>query len=141
MRLLVCGSRNLGAESLQFMARTILAAANPDLHLVPRFTLIHGDGPPGSRPGAIGADKLSELAALLSTQGEELSIKRFPAAWKLHGPKAGPLRNQQMLDEGKPDLVLAFHTDPSLGRGTADMVRRARNAGVTVEVHILGGES
>lgn len=41
---------------------------------------------------------------------------------------AGPIRDQEMLDKGKPDLVVAF-----LGnRGTADMVRRAREAGVPV---------
>ena len=33
-----------------------------------------------------------------------------------------------MLDEGKPDLVIAF---PG-GRGTADMVRKANRAGVKV---------
>jgi hypothetical protein len=33
-----------------------------------------------------------------------------------------------MLDEGKPDLVIAF---PG-GRGTADMVKKARRAGVEV---------
>ena len=51
----------------------------------------------------------------------------FRADWSL-GRKAGPLRNQDMLDTAKPDLVLAF---PG-GRGTADMVRRAKAAGVTV---------
>jgi len=33
-----------------------------------------------------------------------------------------------MIDEGKPDLVLAF---PG-GRGTDDMVRRAEKAGIEV---------
>jgi Lhr-like helicase len=33
-----------------------------------------------------------------------------------------------MIDEGKPDLVIAF---PG-GRGTADMVGRARKAGIRV---------
>jgi hypothetical protein len=28
--------------------------------------------------------------------------------WDELGKKAGPLRNQRMLDEGKPDLVVAF---------------------------------
>jgi hypothetical protein len=42
--------------------------------------------------------------------------------------KAGPIRKQQMLDEGKPDLVVAF---PG-GRGTAHMVRIARAAGIEV---------
>jgi hypothetical protein len=33
-----------------------------------------------------------------------------------------------MIDQGRPDLVVAF---PG-GRGTADMVRRARAAGISV---------
>jgi hypothetical protein len=52
----------------------------------------------------------------------------FLADWHKHGRAAGPIRNQQMLDEGKPDLVVAF---PG-GRGTADMVRRAKVAGIRV---------
>jgi len=50
------------------------------------------------------------------------------ANWAELGRKAGPIRNQQMLDEGKPNLVVAF---PG-GRGTADIVRRARAAGIEV---------
>jgi hypothetical protein len=52
----------------------------------------------------------------------------YPADWAKHGRAASPIRNQQMLDEGRPNLVVAF---PG-GRGTADMVRRARSAGVEV---------
>lgn len=48
-----------------------------------------------------------------------------------NGKAAGPIRNQRMLDEGKPDLVVAF---PG-GRGTADMVRRAKAAGVPVRLN------
>lgn len=55
-------------------------------------------------------------------------VKEFSADWKTHGKAAGHIRNQQMLDEGKPDLVVAF---PG-GRGTADMVRRSKKAGVEV---------
>ncbi len=51
----------------------------------------------------------------------------FRALWERHGRAAGVIRNQAMLDYGI-DLVLAF---PG-GRGTADMVRRARSAGVAV---------
>ena len=40
----------------------------------------------------------------------------------------GPLRNQRMLHEGKPDLVVVF---PG-GGGTKDMVRRAVKAGVAI---------
>lgn len=52
----------------------------------------------------------------------------YCANWTRDGKAAGPIRNQRMIDEGKPDLVVAF---PG-GRGTADMVRRAKAAGVKV---------
>jgi hypothetical protein len=45
-----------------------------------------------------------------------------------YGKGAGPRRNKQMIEEGNPDLVIAF---PG-GRGTADMINRARAAGVRV---------
>ncbi len=54
--------------------------------------------------------------------------EEFPADWKKYGKKAGPIRNQQMLDEGQPEVVIAF---PG-GRGTADMVRRAKKKGIEV---------
>ena len=60
----------------------------------------------------------------------------FPQGeWDELGKKAGPLRNQRMLEEGKPELVVAF---PG-GGGTKDMVRRAVKAGVSVhEVNRAG---
>jgi hypothetical protein len=53
----------------------------------------------------------------------------FPADWKKHGKAAGPIRNQQQLDEFEPHRVVAF---PG-GRGTADMCRRAKGAGLSVQ--------
>lgn len=53
----------------------------------------------------------------------------FKADWSKDGRKAGPVRNSVMLSVGKPDLVIAF---PG-GRGTADMVRKAKAKGVPVE--------
>ena len=53
----------------------------------------------------------------------------FSANWNKYGMKlAGPIRNQQMIDEGKPNLVFAF---PG-GTGTKDMCRRAKKAGIVV---------
>ncbi len=52
----------------------------------------------------------------------------YPADWNKHKKAAGSIRNQQMIDEGKPDLVVAFPGGP----GTADMVRRAKKAGIPV---------
>lgn len=47
---------------------------------------------------------------------------------------AGPRRNQKMLDEQKPTLVLAFKTDLRVNGpgGTEDMVRRALSANLPV---------
>jgi hypothetical protein len=52
----------------------------------------------------------------------------FPAQWDRYGEAAGPIRNAWMLEFGKPDLVVAF---PG-GRGTADMISKARKAGIEV---------
>src|SRR5690606_30354012 len=54
-------------------------------------------------------------------------VVAYPADWRRHGRAAGPIRNQEMADAGA-DLCIAF---PG-GRGTADMVRRARAAGIPV---------
>lgn len=106
MRLLVCGGRDYHDRETVFRELDKLAPA----------LVIHG--------GAPGADTLAATWCV-ATRTPEL---RFPAEWSLYGKAAGPLRNQQMLDEGKPTLVLAF---PG-GRGTADMIRRARKAGIPV---------
>jgi len=74
--------------------------------------------------GARGADDLAYTWACRRDKSPE----RYMAEWDRHGRRAGPIRNQRMIDEGKPDLVIAF---PG-GRGTADMVRRAETAGIRV---------
>ena len=73
---------------------------------------------------ARGADSL----AIDFADTYNLECLKFPADWDKHGRGAGPIRNQQMLDEGKPDLVVAF---PG-GRGTANMVARSKKAGIEV---------
>ena len=82
-----------------------------------RFTVvIHG--------AAAGADSLAGRYA----RRKHIRESKFPADWVRHGRSAGVIRNQRMLDEGEPDLVVAF---PG-GRGTADMVRQAKAAGIKV---------
>lgn len=73
---------------------------------------------------ATGADSVAVDWAVTNW----LKVHKFPADWKTHGKAAGHIRNQQMIDEGKPDLVVAF---PG-GKGTADMVKRAKKAGIKV---------
>lgn len=73
---------------------------------------------------ARGADSLAVEWA--TTRG--VAHRVFRADWEGLGRRAGSVRNQRMLDDGRPDGVVAF---PG-GVGTADMVRRALEAGVTV---------
>lgn len=74
--------------------------------------------------GADGADSLgAEWAA-----ERKIYVRIFEADWAKLNRAAGPIRNQRMLDEGKPELVVAF---PG-GNGTADMIGRAHKAGVAV---------
>jgi hypothetical protein len=50
--------------------------------------------------------------------------------WRMFGKRAGILRNERMLKEFKPDIVLAFPLPQS--RGTVHMMEIARAAGVPV---------
>lgn len=63
--------------------------------------------------------------------------QRYPADWRMHGKGAGTRRNQTMLDAGGVACVVAF---PG-GAGTADMVRRARAAGLPVWVVRVGPQT
>lgn len=110
MRVLVCGGRDFVDKGL------IHAALDQARRHLGMDCLIEGDGR--------GADRLAGYWA----RRWRIDNLKFPAEWRKHGSAAGPIRNQRMLDEGKPDLVIAF---PG-GRGTADMVRRAKAAGVEV---------
>lgn len=112
MRVLICGGRDF-SDYLTF-AREVRRI---ELENEPITTVIHG--------GARGADWCAHLFATSARNLEELA---FPAKWKIHGKAAGPIRNQEMLDVGKPDLVIAFPGGP----GTADMVKRSRKAGFAV---------
>ena len=59
-----------------------------------------------------------------------MNIIKFPADWNKYGKAAGVLRNQQMLDEGHPDLVVYFHKDIENSKGTKDMIIRAIDANI-----------
>lgn len=83
------------------------------------FTLVEG--------GATGADSLARQWAEYTSKITWVYIDPFPADWARHGKAAGPIRNQEMIDSGL-DLLVAF---PG-GRGTADMVRRAKKARVPI---------
>lgn len=109
MRVLVCGGRDYGDRRSVYSELDRLYAQHP-------IVLIAG--------GARGVDNLAADWAAARSVPKMI----YNADWERHGKAAGPIRNQRMIDEGKPDLVVAF---PG-GRGTADMVKRAKAADIKV---------
>ena len=73
--------------------------------------------------GAMGADRCAREWAKF----RDVPYSTYEADWSLGG-RAGPIRNQQMIDDGNPGAVMAFPGN----KGTADMVRRAKAAGILV---------
>lgn len=108
--VLVCGGRDYHKRHKVFEELDKAHA------LLPITLIIHGD--------AKGADLLADAWAL----SRGIPRRAYPADWNKNGRAAGPIRNQRMLAEGRPDRVIAF---PG-GKGTADMVGRALKAGLPV---------
>lgn len=103
--VLVCGGREFtDYRTLE----TVLDGINPEI-------VIQG--------GATGADNYARVWANL----RGVHCASVEARWEKHGKAAGPLRNEAMLLL-KPDLVVAF---PG-GKGTVNMIRQAKQAGVPV---------
>jgi hypothetical protein len=136
MRVLVCGGRDF-EDRYRVYAELDRIADTSKEHMLGKnqLLIIHGDC-------KTGADHFADEWFVLHCGFHD--VLPFPADWDdishpdavvrtrrdgtKYDAKAGPRRNQKMIDEGKPDIVLAF---PG-GDGTADMVRRARKAGVKV---------
>jgi hypothetical protein len=111
-RVLVCGDRNWTDATLVF---DVLNSYWPSV-------IIMG--------GAKGADNLGGRWAM----EHSVKLEVYPAEWRIYGKGAGPVRNQRMLDEGRPDLVVAFHSDLAQSKGTKDMVNRSHRAGIPVRI-------
>lgn len=62
-----------------------------------------------------------------------LIVEVYPANWDKYGKSAGPIRNREMLNKGKPDLVVAFHDDIDKSKGTKNMVSLAREKRLQIE--------
>lgn len=104
----------------QFRDRSYLFGALSVVHKAKGIDcIIHGD--------AVGADEMAGEWAV--AHGIAVIVEPITARdWDIYGGRAGNVRNQRMLDLGKPDLVVAFP-----GRsGTFDMVSRARENQIPV---------
>jgi hypothetical protein len=108
--VLVCGGRDFRDQSAVF---DVLGALHKEKLI---GCIVQG--------GASGADFLAKLWARVVG----VRFVDYPADWEKHGKAAGPRRNEFMLHDAKPNLVVAF---PG-GRGTAHMVNLAKKVGVNV---------
>lgn len=112
-RILICGDRNwTDAAKIERLVGELPC----------RTLIIEGD--------ARGADRMAGEAALKF--GHALEV--YPADWNRHGKRAGPIRNAQMLKEGKPDEVWAFHDNIEASKGTKHMMTIAYNANIPVRL-------
>lgn len=109
-KILVCGGRDYDDREQIFRVLDSAHLTNPVV------LLIHG--------AAKGADTLAAEWA----RSRGVHCDAYPVNWEINGKGAGPIRNQRMLDVGKPHLVIAF---PG-GKGTADMIGRAEACDVPV---------
>ena len=113
-RALICGSRFFTDIDA---IRALVDTFSPDT------VVIHGAAP--------GADTYAGVCA----RQAGLEVESYPADWDQYGKAAGTIRNTQMLVEGRPDIVYAFPGGPlNETKGTKNMVKQAREAGVEVEV-------
>lgn len=109
IRVIVCGGRD-------YHNQTHLFAWLDKFHKsFPITELIEG--------GAKGADKLAKDWA----RKNKITVIEVQALWTKFGNRAGPIRNQLMLDYN-PDAVIAFPGNT----GTANMIYIARKAGIKV---------
>ncbi|SEB81322.1 Protein of unknown function [Rhizobiales bacterium GAS188] len=103
MRVIVCGSGHADYSHLVAFELTQLHERQPIR------VLAHGGGQ--------GVCAAAEEWARLNS----VSVVRYPPNWVRLGKKAEAMRNEFMLEDSRPDMVIAF---PG-GDCTADLVRRA----------------
>lgn len=122
-KVIVCGGRDFSDwEKLNQTLDSIFEErgwmSEPDEYgnCLPVVHIIHG--------GAEGADTLADNYAVMNW----CVVTEYPALWDKYGKSAGPIRNKQMLDEGEPDLVIAF---PG-GKGTNNMIKQANGRGIEI---------
>jgi hypothetical protein len=117
-RVLICGGREYNDRTrfFSFMDRVLETTRGTGESQKRDVVIIHG--------AARGADSLADDYG----RERELRIIRYPADWTSHGRSAGPIRNQKMLTESRPHVIIAFEG----GKGTAHMVSIGKKAGVPV---------
>lgn len=82
---------------------------------------------------ARGADTHARLAC----EKHRIPFESYPANWEKYGKAAGPIRNKQMIIEGKPTHGLGFHRSITESRGSKNM--RDQLIAAHIPVRIIDG--
>jgi len=109
MRVLVCGDKEWESK---VVIKGVLQKLSPSV-------LIHG--------GGIGAERIADEAA----RELGIDILCYPSQWSHYGDQAGVIKNQEIINRGRPRIVLAFFTFSSnikKYREPADLIRKAKAA-------------
>lgn len=121
MRVLVCGGRDYQNEGRVGAFLDRLHAENP-ISLI-----IEG----GQRTWNDETNRIiggADYWAYCWAHQRGVLCRTEKADWRKLGRRAGPIRNQLMIDKYHPELVVAF---PG-GRGTDDMISRAEKASIEI---------
>ena len=124
-RVLVCGDRNWSDEYI--VIQTLSGLLHEQIVSYGKLIIIEGCAPGADNVACHFLDGCSVHAS-----HDEVKHRHFPANWDRYGRSAGPRRNIQMLEKGKPDVVYAFHDNLAKSKGTKHMVKIAKEAGVPV---------
>lgn len=126
MRVLVCGGRHFSNRDFVFKKLNEIAGIT---------CIIHGAASGADTLGALWAKNTEGVSHIpYKADWDNIDVKgaviKYHKDGRAYNVIAGHMRNQKMIDEGSPDLVLAF---PG-GSGTADMINRAKKANIPVHI-------
>lgn len=152
MRVLICGDRNWNDTAL--VEKKLIDLERNDFLVGGGLVIIHG--------AARGADLIAARAAFklgiklehypahwqhhfthrtrvgcIQMTTNSPCIVQLCVAGQCTRPTttaSGPIRNSQMLKEGKPDRIIAFHDHIDQSKGTTDMLMKAKAARLPWEV-------
>lgn len=128
VRVIIAGSRSIGDYALTDAAMAQMAAGGPNRG---RYEIVVG--------GADGVDQHGKKWAerydcdYVEFDPSRPDNTRTDYSWEKHGKKAGPLRNQEMVEYA--DMLVAVWDGES--SGTRDMIDRALDEGLEVYVSVI----
>ena len=116
VKLLVSGSRYL--NNYEFFSKAM------DTVCTKNTSIIVGDCPTGA-----------DAMALKYAKENNYLYTVYNADWKQYGEAAGPIRNRNMIDDGRPTRGIFFRAKDS--KGTADCLNYAKKKIKETEIHVV----